>query len=110
ISFINQMTGRDFTSFFKQYLFYPHPPALEYKTKQKGKNAQISYRWRTDVSSFQMPVEITSSYSYSFGKQIKTFTRLDATNDWQTVTLPNFDAKDFDVNSEKFYVKKQEVK
>src|SRR5262249_7226246 len=81
IDYINKKTGRDFTSFFTQYLYYKNPPILEYKTKQKGKSTQLTYRWRTDVTNFQMPVEITNSYSYSFGKQIKTYSVINATNE-----------------------------
>ncbi|MFI5134706.1 MAG: M1 family metallopeptidase, partial [Chitinophagales bacterium] len=62
IAFINQKAGKDYTPFFTQYLFHNMPPILEYKLKQKGKNLQVSYRWRTDVTNFEMPVEVTSSY------------------------------------------------
>jgi len=110
IAFINRKAGKDYTPFFNQYLYHKSPPILEYKLKQKGKNLQLSYHWKTDVQNFEMPVEVTSSYSYLFGKQIKTYTRINATNEWQVTTIPNFEGRDFDVNADKFYVKKREVK
>ena len=68
---------------------------------------QLNYRWQTNVANFEMPVEVTSSYSYLFGKQIKTYIRINPTNEWQTMTIHDFDSKDFDVNFDKFYVKKR---
>jgi hypothetical protein len=44
-----------------------------------------------------MPVEVTSKYEYKFGKVTKEFIRLNATAEWQTTTLPDLKAADFDI-------------
>ncbi len=105
IGYINQVTGKDYISFFSQYLYHSHPPVLEYKVHQKGKNTILNYRWKADVPDFTMPVEITSYYSYQFGKTTKEFIRINATADWQIVIIPDFKAVNFEVNKDKFYVK-----
>lgn len=109
IQYINRATGHDYSAFFNQYLYHSSPPVFEYKLKQKGKNTQLTYHWKSDDPAFAMPVEITNSYSYLFGKQIKTFERVNVTTEWKTITIPNFESGDFDVNTDKFYVKKSLV-
>jgi aminopeptidase N len=110
IAFISKSAGNDYAPFFSQYLRYTAPPVLEYKAKQRGKDTKLEYRWKTDVNNFSMPVEVTSFYSYSFGKEEKKFMRIDGTQQWQTITIPGFKAENFDVNTDRFYVKKQKVK
>lgn len=110
IAYINRVGGKDYSAFFKAYLYYPKPPLFEYKTKQKGKNTELTYRWKTGISSFSMPVEVTMYYKYEFGNVTKKFERINATSDWQTTTIPNFEEKYFDVNTDRFYVKKEMVK
>lgn len=110
IAYICRSVGKDYTFFFNQYLRYPSPPVLEYRARQKGKDTRLEYRWHTDVADFNMPVEVTDSYQSVFGTVTKTFIRLNATNDWQTVTIKGLDAGNFDVNTDMFYVKKLELK
>ncbi|MBK9730309.1 MAG: M1 family metallopeptidase [Chitinophagaceae bacterium] len=110
IAYINELAGKNYTFFFDQYLRYPSPPVLEYRTRQKGKDTRLEYRWRTDVKPFNMPLEITDSYQYNFGVVSKTYERIYPTNSWQTLTIHDFDAANFDVNTDLFYVKKREVK
>jgi aminopeptidase N len=110
IVYINQLSGHDYSAFFNQYLHYPLPPVLQYKASQKGKNTKLQYRWKTDVTGFLMPVEVTSFYQSNFGDVTKKYIRIEATNDWQTITIPGLDAKDFDVNADKFYVRKESMK
>lgn len=110
IAYISQLAGQDYTFFFNQYLRYASPPVLEYRTRQRGKDVKLEYRWRTDVQDFSMPVEVTDSYQYAFGVASKTYMRLIATNEWKTITIKNFDAVNFDVNTDLFYVKKAKVK
>lgn len=110
LAYINELAGKDYTSFFDQYLKYPTPPVLQYKARQKGNDVKLDYRWKTDVKNFSMPVEVTSFYQYKFGVATKKFIRINATSDWQTMELPNMTAKDFDVNTDRFYVKKEESK
>jgi aminopeptidase N len=110
IRYGNSVSGKDFTAFFNQYLNFAMPPVFEFKTKQKGKNTQLTYRWKTDVSGFTMPIEITNSYLNNYGVVSKTYMRIEGTNNFQTVTIPNFEEKYFDVNSDRFYVRKEKAK
>ncbi|MEO5675844.1 MAG: M1 family metallopeptidase [Chitinophagales bacterium] len=110
IAFINRTSNKDFSAFFQQYLFHSRPPLLEYKLKQKGKDTELTCRWLADVPSFMMQVEVTDYYSYQFGEATRKFMRINAGSDWQKISIPNFDSGDFDVNSDRFYVKKKLVK
>ena len=54
ISFFNKESGMNLTSIFNQYLRYKNIPVLEIrKTKKK-----LEYKWKTDVSNFNMPIDI----------------------------------------------------
>lgn len=110
IKYINLQLGRDFTGFFDQYLRHASPPILEYRTSKKGMDTKLEYRWKVDVDQFWMPVEVVSSYSYSFGKISKSFIRIEPGNQWKSVVLHNLNPEDFDVNTDLFYVKKIQVK
>lgn len=58
LNYFNRKTGKDLTSFFKQYLFYPDIPTLEYKIEKHKKGTQLAYRWKADVPDFNMPVKL----------------------------------------------------
>ncbi|MEO6169214.1 MAG: M1 family metallopeptidase [Chitinophagales bacterium] len=110
LKYINELAGKDYTYLFDQYLKYSSPPVLEFRTHQKGKDTRLEYRWKADVPDFSMPVEVTASYQYAFGAATKSYVRIHPTMQWQTIVLTDLEAKYFDVNTEKFYVKKSEVK
>ena len=110
ISYISESAGADYTLFFHQYLKQAMPPVFQYKAKQKGNDIKVEYRWKTDVQYFTMPLEVVSFYEYSFGKVTKKFILIHPTSEWQTITLPAMEVKNFDVNSDRFYVKKEQVK
>lgn len=87
IAFFNKETGMNLTPLFDQYLRYKDIPALELRTE----NQKVEYRWKTNVTDFQMPIE----YSYN-GKT----SRVNVTNEWQ-----QFDKKT-DLNKLKFNTQK----
>ncbi|WP_286912401.1 M1 family metallopeptidase [Flavobacterium sp. UBA4197] len=87
IAFFNKETGMNLTPLFDQYLRYKDIPALELRTE----NQRVEYRWKTNVTDFQMPIE----YSYN-GKT----SRVNVTNEWQ-----QFDKKT-DLNKLKFNTQK----
>ncbi|MDA9555539.1 M1 family metallopeptidase [Pelobium sp.] len=74
VNYINQQSGIDFTKVFNQYLNYKNIPTLEYKLEGK----QFSYRWKTDVENFNMPVELVVD-----SDNIK----LKPTDSWQIINL-----------------------
>ncbi|RFM26009.1 gluzincin family metallopeptidase [Deminuibacter soli] len=53
---LNQVTGRDFSKVFDQYLRSTNVPVLEYALR----NDTLQYRWANCVDGFDMPVKITA--------------------------------------------------
>lgn len=54
ISFFNKESNINLTPVFNQYLRYKDIPILELKKGSK----KLEYRWKTDVSNFNMPIDI----------------------------------------------------
>ncbi len=96
ISFFHRETKMDLSKIFRQYLYHPEPPKLEYSLAKKGKQITMKYRWKTDVDGFEMNVGIVTS-----NKGAKVM--LDATNEWQTVTFPGVE-EEVRVDTDYFYV------
>lgn len=96
IQFFNERTKTDLTPIFDQYLRYKNIPVLELRQKKK----KLEYRWKTDVNSFQMPVEIIYK-----NQEI----RLKAINNWKDIDFNMKSLDDVCVRQDKFYinVKKQ---
>jgi aminopeptidase N len=96
INYFNTKSGMNLTPIFDQYLRYKNIPKLEVKLKKN----KLEYRWVTDVKSFVMPVGLLIN-----GKPL----RLNATNDWQSVSVDasNVDAVQLEKN--KYYVELKKV-
>jgi len=94
IAFFNKESGMNLTPIFDQYLKYKNIPFLEYELK----NNKLEYRWKTDVQNFVMPV--------SFKINNETV-RVNATNEWQSVTVNTATLKDIEPEKNKFYIKTQ---
>lgn len=102
LDYVNEQTGRDWTAFFQQYLYYPQPPVLEYELQQKGKKLDIRYRWAADVDDFAMPI--------AFGTSEKMIRVTPITKEWQETTLFNTDAADFKLATDRFLIKSKLIK
>lgn len=96
VSFFNKETGMNLTPVFDQYLRYKDIPRLQVKLN----NDKLEYRWQTDVTNFVMPVGITIN-----DKEI----RLNATNNWQTVTVNTTDLENIKLQKSKYYVKLEKL-
>jgi aminopeptidase N len=96
VGYINETTKKDYTPFFDQYLRHTAIPRLELMTNQRGDTLVLSYRWKTDVDHFEMPVELYSA------KGMRT--RLTPTGEWQTISLPRWTAADLKVDTDDYYV------
>ncbi|MEZ4854489.1 M1 family metallopeptidase [Flavobacterium sp.] len=92
IAFFNQQSGKNLTPIFNQYLRYTNLPKLEIK----GYKNRFQYRWVTDVENFEMPVEVIIE-----GKT----RRLNATNEWQIAPIAINGFKNFNVATDKFFIK-----
>ncbi len=95
VGFINETTKTNYTPFFDQYLRHTAIPRLELKADKRSDTLVLSYRWKTDVDHFQMPVRIQTPAG--------PFTLLVA-NDWKSIRLPKTAPADIKVDREDFYV------
>lgn len=101
VAYINAQTGTDYTPFFDQYLNHTAIPTLQVQLVEKDQSLVVNYRWKADVRGFRMPVQVTQSpEKYRF---------ITPTTDWQTLTLPNMTADDFEVDEARFYVNVEEL-
>lgn len=89
--YVNTATGRNYDAFFRQYLRYPGIPTFEYELEPKGNGLRIRYRWKADVSGFNMPVALGKKDAYEW---------LQPTAEWQTTTLKNITEEEFRVATE----------
>jgi len=96
INYFNTKSGMNLTPIFNQYLRYTNIPKLEIKLKNK----KLEYRWQTDVTGFEMPVELIVK-----NKEL----RLNATNNWQSISVDTKDIKDVELQRSKFYVKLEKL-
>jgi aminopeptidase N len=92
VAFFNRETGRDLTPVFDQYLRHTALPTLELQFDAAA--GTVSYRWRTDVAGFRMPVKMGARGRWQ---------TVNATNDWQTLET-SVAPDQFDVATELFYV------
>lgn len=81
IAFIQEQIQEDVSSFFEQYLEYRYPPKLEYKLQQKGKEYQLSYRWKTDVKNFQMKLRLEDTNN--------NLIAINPSQEWQEISVKN---------------------
>jgi aminopeptidase N len=96
VRFINRMTGKEYTSFFDQYLKHPRLPRLEFMVANKGDSAGVRYRWKADVQNFQMPVRLLVA-----GRRPELIT---PTASWQTMRLAGVRPGDLGVAEDLYYI------
>ena len=104
IDYVSFYTKKDYTPFFYQYLYTAKIPVLEYKIEQKrkAKDLLVSYRWRTEVENFDMPVKIGVASSW--------LTVTPKTQKWQSVLLKNTPIENFDIATQLFLIDFEKVK
>jgi hypothetical protein len=100
IKYVNTYTKKDYTSFFKQYLYQPGVPTLEYKifNDNDSNKTTLEYRWNVPESTFRMPVK---AFINGRAKMIYP------TVAWRSLTMKGVDAISFDeasylINVEEF--------
>ncbi len=100
IDYMNTKTGLKLDKIFDQYLRYPNIPVLEYKAEKadkKDKHTMFSYRWKTDVEGFNLPMR----YRVAEGEWVT----IQPTNEWQSVKLKKTKASDINFDENGFYIK-----
>jgi hypothetical protein len=97
VGYVNKKLGKDFTSFFDQYLRHAAIPELQLKFGQKEDKLEVQYRWKTDVNDFNMPVKVTTTKN--------RFDFIYPGSVWKSMTLNGMKQKDFKVDTDGFLVK-----
>lgn len=103
IDFFNQHTNRKWDAFFKQYLYQPQLPLLEYKV-DKGADEKIivRYRWANTVKGLDMPIKVTMTKD-----KWETITPMES---WQLIDLNFFDESDFKIHTDHFLIQTKRIK
>ena len=91
VDFFNAESKMNLSPIFNQYLNHKNIPVLEFK--QNGKS--FVYRWKTDVTSFEMPVDVIFNQN-----KIRLF----PTNDWKKLDLNIKKIADIEVQTDFFYI------
>jgi len=92
VDFFNAESKMNLNPIFNQYLNHKNIPVLEFKQNEKD----FFYRWKTDVPSFEMPVDVVFNQN-----KIRLF----PTNDWKKLAFKIKKTTDVEVLLNKFYVK-----
>lgn len=95
--FFNAPITIDLQPVFDQYLRHSALPILELKETDD----RISYRWKSDVANFNMPVDV-----FINKKEI----RLTPTNTWKEFSKEVEDLDDIKVNEKEFYIRTNFIK
>jgi aminopeptidase N len=92
VGFFNKETGKNLSPIFDQYLRNAALPVLELKFPEGG--GSVSYRWKTPVRGFAMPVKVGTTHNW---------TTIRPTAEWQT--LPSTLSKDdFQVATDLYFI------
>lgn len=92
VNYINTKAGKDLTNVFDQYLRFKDIPELEVKTAGN----LVSYRWKSDVQAFDMPLRIKFKDSGDW-KFIRP------SSEWKRLTLKP--GQKFIPDTDNFYIK-----
>lgn len=102
VNYFSRQTGKDLSAVFEQYYKYPSIPTLEYGLKKLKKGEyELRYRWQTDVRNFNMPVYVSSDKVFN--------RRLEATNEFKTISIKLRKEADFQVNDDWMYINVKKV-
>lgn len=97
VRMVNEVSGRDLSPFFEQYLQYPDYPTLLYQIEQQDTGLLVRYRWDASVPDFEMPVLVGEKGNY---------TRIEAVaREVREVVIPGLKEEDFSVATELFYIR-----
>ena len=96
VGHINKTLGKDLTSFFDQYLRYAAIPELQLKYAQNRDELEVQYRWKADVSGFNMPIKVTTKKN--------EFDFIYPGSGWKTIKVKGIKQKDFKVDTDGFLV------
>lgn len=94
IDYINLVSDKDFSIFFKQYLEFKDIPEFQYSIVKDGMNKTLVYRWEA-IDEFDMPLLINIGQEDFWIYPSNSFSELD---------LGAFDINDFNIRTDLFYI------
>jgi len=97
IDYMNDKSNMKLDKIFDQYLRYPDIPTLEYKLEEKGKHTILSYRWKSDVKGFDLPMRYQANN--------KKWVKIKPSETWQSVKIKKTKSKNVKLDERGFYVK-----
>ncbi len=100
-AFFNKNTKQEWNAFFDQYLRYPAIPIFQYQIEENDTDILVRYRWKADVSAFNMPVLIGKANHY---QRVTP-----STSEWQEIIFLDTNSADFQVATELFLVKTERI-
>ena len=92
VKFFNSQSGLNLTPIFDQYLRQAELPVLELEFREN--EGSVSYRWKTGVKDFAMPVKVGRRNDWRL---------LKPTTDWQTMKN-ELKRDEFDVATDRYYI------
>ncbi|MGH7495963.1 MAG: M1 family metallopeptidase [bacterium] len=95
INFFNAYFKRDFSPIFEQYLYHASMPVLQVKFEAN----RASFRWKTEVAEFNMPLKVNVSG--------KTHV-IHPTSQWKSETLAGVSKDNWKVATDLYYVDVEE--
>ena len=90
VKFFNGRTDMNLTPIFDQYLRHAALPVLELRFQDDT----VSYRWKTDVKKFEMPVRVGSRTDWQL---------INPTTEWKMMKT-GLKKEEFEVATERYYV------
>jgi len=102
IHFFNTYSKRNFSPFFKQYLYGKDIPEFDYKIVEKEGRQELHYRWRNTIKGFEMPIKMTIS------KDLFEFVY--PSKSWQVLDLNFSNPDDFKIQSDRFLINVKKIK
>ena len=96
IAYMEEKSGKKLRKIFEQYLHHPKPPVLQYSIKKKGKNTEVSFKWRADVESFDLPIRY-------FDKKGDLQPLLPVSNEWRSLEVKKMKPERFEFDERSFY-------
>ena len=94
IDYINLVSDKDFSIFFKQYLEFKDIPEFQYSIVKEGINKTLVYRWKA-IDKFDMPLLINIGQEDFWIYPSNSFSEID---------LGAFDINDFNIRNDLFYI------
>jgi hypothetical protein len=81
------------------YLKTNHIPTFQYQIAIEGNNVELRYRWKDAEDT--MPIKA------GFGLQ--NYQTITPTKDWQKMSFPKVEGKEFKIATELFYIKTEKI-